>query len=294
MVGSQSEMSFVDAHCHFWDPSRGDYHWLNTGPAALDPLRRVFAPHDLALLNGNRPVVAVQAAESVAETHYLLDLARTNPQIHGVVGWVNMADPASAAILSELGAQPKFKGIRPMLQDIAQDDWIAARPDTSVVQALQDLGLRFDALVTRRHLGPLLAFARAWSDLPIVVDHCAKPVLAADGPVEPEWREGLAALAAQGSMHCKLSGLLTELPAPLHNPDQAYRALKPVVDLVIDLFGPSRIMWGSDWPVLTLAADYANWQAFTDILLVGLSVGEKADILGNTARRFYGLGGHHG
>lgn len=282
-------MERVDAHCHFWDPGRGGYNWLDTGPAALDPLRRVFAPGDLARQNAYRPVVVVQAADSVAETRYLLDLARANPQILGVIGWVDMADPASAVTLRDFRAHPKFKGIRPMLQDLSPDDWIATRPDASVVQTLQDLGLRFDALVLRRHLGPLLTFARAWPDLPLVIDHCAKPQLSAAGQVEPEWRDGMAALAALGHSHCKLSGLVTELPANMRSPDQACRALKPVVDLMIDIFGPSRLMWGSDWPVLTLAADHAAWEALTDRLLAGLSAAERADVLGGTARRFYGL-----
>lgn len=287
-------MERVDAHCHFWDPGRGHYHWLKTGPAALDPLRRVCAPGDLARLNATSPVVVVQAADVLDETRYLLGLAAANPQILGVVGWVDLADPASADTLHSFAAHPKFKGIRPMLQDLAQDDWIATRPAPASVQALQDLGLRFDALVLRRHLGPLLGFAQAWPDLPIVIDHCAKPMLADSGPVEPEWRDGLAALAARETVHCKLSGLLTELPATLRSPDLAFQALKPVVDLVIDLFGPSRLMWGSDWPVLTLAADHAAWGALTDRLLDDLNEAERTAILGNTARRFYGLEGSDG
>jgi len=284
-------MGRLDAHCHFWDPGRGDYHWLDAGPAAFDPLRRAFTPADLAALNGGGDVVAVQAAETVAETRFLLDLAAESPQVLGVVGWVDLADPASAAMLHTLAANPKFRGVRPMLQDLPEDDWIARRASGRVVRTLLDLGLGFDALVLSRHLPALLSFAQAWPGLSIVIDHCAKPQLAAASVLPADWRAGMTAMAALGGAHCKISGLLTELPPDLRRPDRAIRALRPVVDLMLDLFGPSRLMWGSDWPVLTLAAGHGAWRELTDELLAGLGADERADILGGTARRFYGLGG---
>ena len=162
-------MQRIDAHCHFWDPARGDYGWLDSGPPALDPLRRVFTPADLAQLNRSRRVVAVQAADSVAETRYLLDLASCHPQIAGVVGWVNLTRPDSADTLAELARDPRLKGIRPMLQDLAEDDWILTRPDPAVLRTVQTLGLRFDALVLTRHLPHLTRFTAAWPDLPMII-----------------------------------------------------------------------------------------------------------------------------
>lgn len=277
----------IDAHCHFWDPARGDYGWLDNGPPALDPLRRVFTPADLAALNGARRVVAVQAAESVAETRYLLDLASRFPQIAGVVGWVDLTRPDSIETLADLARNPRLKGIRPMLQDLAEDDWILTRPDPAILRAVQDLGLCFDALVFARHLTHLTRFTAAWPDLPMIVDHCAKPVMG--GPLEPAWLDGMAAMAAFPHVHCKISGLMTELPDALRQPEAALAAMRPVVDEVLRLFGPDRLLWGSDWPVLTLAASHQVWEQLTDRLLERLTPTERQAILGGNAAKFYGL-----
>mgnify|MGYP002372157715 CR=1 FL=1 len=280
-------MDRIDAHCHFWDPARGEYGWLDTGPPALDPLRRVFTPAELAQLNLSGRVVAVQAADSVAETRYLLDLAARFPQIAGVVGWIDLTRHDSVAVLADLAGTPVLKGIRPMLQDLAEDDWIVTRTDPGVLQAVQDLGLRFDALVFARHLASLARFTTAWPDLPMIIDHCAKPKMG--GPLEPSWLDGMAAMAAFPHVHCKISGLLTELPDALRQPEAALAALRPVVDEVLRLFGPNRLLWGSDWPVLTLAASHQVWEQITDRLLEGLTTSERQAILGGNAAKFYGL-----
>lgn len=279
---------FIDAHCHFWNPARGDYGWLMAGPDRLAPLRRVFAPQDLAALNGAARVVAVQAADSVAETEYLLSLAAQNPQIVGVVGWVDLASSGAAADIARLAQNPVLKGLRPMLQDIAASDWIntAARPDA--IAAMIAAGLRFDALVQTRHLAPLAGFAARWPELPMVIDHCAKPVMGGD--LAGEWRAGMRDLAAQPQVMCKLSGLLTELSPQHPNP---LAALRPVVDVVLECFGPDRVMWGSDWPVLTLVSTYAEWREMTEALLANCTDAERTAIMGQTAARFYGLEGDH-
>lgn len=276
----------IDAHCHFWDPSRGDYGWLDAGPPTLDPLRRVFTPDDLAALNQSRRVIAVQAADSVAETRYLLDLAARHPLIAGVVGWVDLTRIETVETLADLARNPRLKGIRPMLQDLAEDDWITTRPDPSVLRSVHDLGLRFDALVFARHLPHLARFAAAWPDLPMVIDHCAKPRMA---PLDPAWTDGMTTMAAFPQVHCKLSGLLTELPEPLRTPDSALAVLRPVVDEVLRLFGPHRLLWGSDWPVLTLAGSHDLWEHLTDRLLEGLTPEERQAILGGNAVKFYEL-----
>lgn len=277
----------IDAHCHFWDPARGDYGWLDSGSPVLDPLRRVFTPADLAALNGARRVVAVQAADSVAETRYLLDLASRFPQIAGVVGWVDLTRPDSSETLADLARNPRLRGIRPMLQDLAEDDWILTRPDPAVLRAVQDLGLCFDALVFARHLAHLARFTAVWPDLPMVVDHCAKPVMG--GPLEPAWLDGMATMAAFPHVHCKISGLMTELPNALRQPEAALAAMRPVVDEVLRLFGPDRLLWGSDWPVLTLAASHQVGEQLTDRLLERLTPTERQAILGGNAAKFYGL-----
>lgn len=270
----------LDAHCHFWQLSRGDYGWLAGEGGPLAPLRRDFRPEHHP---GSGPVIAVQAAPTLAETDWLLALAARHPRIRGVVGWVDLAAPGAVADLQRLAGNPRFLGIRPMLQDIADTGWLLRAPQPAALAALTDLGLRLDALVTPRHLDVLAGFVARNPDLPVVIDHAAKPV---DGR-DPDWRAGMTALAAHRHVHCKLSGLLTELsPAALADP---LPALQAVVQPLLDLFGPERLIWGSDWPVLTLAAGYDRWRDLTAALLDPLSASERAGVMGGNAARFYGV-----
>lgn len=273
-------MPGIDAHCHFWRLARGDYGWLAGTGGALEPLRRDFAPADYP---GLTRVIAVQAAPTLAETDHLLGLGAEDSRIAGVVGWVDLASPRAVEDLRARAANPLFRAIRPMLQDIADTGWLLSSPRPEALAALAGLGLRFDALVTTRHLPVLARFAAANPDLPIVVDHAAKPQ---PGP-RHDWEEGMAALARDPRIHCKLSGLLTEL-----SPDERrdpLPALRPIVARLLDWFGPHRLIWGSDWPVVTLAAPFGDWVSLTGALLDGLSAGEKAAILGGNAARFYGV-----
>ena len=288
-------MPRIDAHQHFWQPARGDYGWLRADDAGVAPLVRDFLPADLAPLLHAHDVartVLVQAAPAVAETEFMLALAAACDFVGGVVGWVDLAEAHAASELARLAVDGRLKGVRPMLQDLPADDWILEAPRPDGLRALQRLGLRFDALVKPRQLAPLARFVRAWPELPVVVDHAAKPPLAADWNDEAmrAWRRDMAALAALPNVCCKISGLLTELaPADRLTPDAAIARLRPVVDALLAWFGPERLMWGSDWPVLTLAGRYADWVAVSDALLGPLSDGERARVLHDSAQRFYGL-----
>jgi L-fuconolactonase len=285
----------IDAHQHFWQIARGDYGWLRVDDGALAPLARDFLPADLAPLLRAHDVsrtVLVQAAPSVAETEFMLSLAASSDTVGGVVGWVDLASESAASTLDRLAADVRLKGVRTMLQDLPADDWIVAAPRPDALRALRRLGLRFDALVRPRQLAPLARFARAHAELPIVVDHAAKPPLASawNGEAMQAWRRDLAALAGLPNVCCKISGLLTELaPADRAAPQRAATSLRPVIDALLDWFGPGRLMWGSDWPVLTLAGPYADWVAASDTLLAPLSAGERAQVLHGSAQRFYGL-----
>lgn len=273
-------MQIIDAHCHFWRLDRGDYGWLAGVGGPLAPLRRDYLPTDYP---GEARLIVVQAAPTLAETLFLLELAAQDPRIAGVVGWVDLTAAGAVAELGLLAAHPAFKGVRPMLQDIAATDWLITAPRPDAVAALTRLGLRFDALVTPRHLAMLDRFAAANPDLPLVIDHAAKP-LAGD---LAQWSRDMTALARHRHVHCKLSGLLTELPpAVLTDPLPALRA---VFDPLLDAFGPDRLIWGSDWPVLTLATSHADWLALTEVLLAGLTPAERAAIMGGNAARFYGV-----
>lgn len=279
----------VDSHCHLWRQSRGDYGWLDPKNAALAPLLHDFEPSDLQdrlITAGIESAVVVQAAPTVDETRFLLSLAATTPQIAGVVGWVDLAQAGSASILDEFARNLAFKGVRPMLQDLEHADWIATAPDLSVVTRMIELGLRFDALVLAPHLPHLLTFARRYPDLPIVVDHAAKPALA-DRSDLAAWRAGLKAIAQQTNAVCKISGLLTEMASA--DLDHAEAILTPIVADLLEWFGSARLMWGSDWPVLKLAGSYAEWDALAKKLLSDLPTADHARILGGTAREFYGL-----
>jgi L-fuconolactonase len=278
--------SRVDAHQHFWTLARPDYGWLTP---ALGPIYRDFQPADLQPLLAAQQVgrtVLVQAAPTVAETDYMLALAAQYPFVQGVVGWVDLAAASAPAELERLAGNPVFKGVRPMLQDLPDADWIASAPIDPAVQALLRLGLSFDALVNTAHLPHLLRFAQRYPALPIVIDHCAKPQVAR-GPGHlafAQWREGMAALARLPQVCCKLSGLVTEA-----GPGWQAATLSPYVDTVLELFGPQRLMWGSDWPVLNLAADYPAWVAATELLLQRLDPSSAQAVWGGTAERFYRL-----
>jgi L-fuconolactonase len=272
----------VDAHQHYWSVGRGDYGWLTP---ALAPLYRDFGPADLepelrAL--GITGTVLVQAAPTLAETLYLLDLAARTPSVLGVVGWVDLASDDVHAQLAALSAHPKLKGVRPMLQDLPDHRWIARAPIDAGLESLTRLGLRFDALVRSRHLPHLLERMQRQPELPIVIDHAAKPDVRS-GEFDA-WRERIAPLARLPRVYCKLSGLLTEAP-----PGCGAGVFAPYVDTVLELFGPQRVMWGSDWPVLNLAARYSEWATLTDRLLQSLDAEERQAVLGGTATRFYGL-----
>lgn len=286
----------IDAHQHFWHTARGDYRWLRPDVPALAPLCRDFAPADLQPLlsaHGVVQTVLVQAADSEAETNYLLALAEANPVIGGVVGWVDLSRVESVATLERwAAAHPKLKGVRPMLQDLPDADWIARAPHPEVLRTLVRLGLRFDALVQPWHLAPLLRFLDDWPELPVVIDHAAKPQLAQgwSGDWAAVWQRGLAAVAERPGVHCKFSGLLTEAAGQARAGGAAgTEALRPVRDTLLAQFGPDRLLWGSDWPVLNLAADYARWIDVSDILIALLSAGEQDAIRFANAARFYGL-----
>lgn len=270
----------IDAHQHFWSLSRGDYGWLTP---ALGPIHRDFGPSDLAPLlarHGITATVLVQAAPTEAETEFLLAIAQAETMVAGVVGWVDFDAADAPAAIGRLAANPLLVGLRPMVQDIADDDWLLQPSLAPAFAALVTQGLVFDALVLPRHLSRLLTVAKRHPDLTIVIDHMAKPPIA-EGRLDP-WRADMAALAALPNVWCKLSGIVTEA-----GPDWTAARLQPFVAHALAVFQPRRIIWGSDWPVATLAASYDDWLAATGSLLAGLSPDERAAVRGGNAAHVY-------
>ena len=274
---------YVDAHHHVWKIERDDYGWLTP---ELEPIYRDFSLKDLAPLSEWANVethVLVQAAPTFAETKYLLDVAsESDGKVRGVVGWVDLASRNAIPALTRLSRERFFKGVRPMLQDLPDADWILRNEVQSALAALPRLGLRLDALIRPPHLRALLTIIEAHPDLAIVIDHAAKPAIAA-GMWEP-WAGLLRAASKSPKVRCKLSGLPNEA-----GPDWTIDTLRPYVDHVFECFGPDRIMWGSDWPVVELGGGYKRWRAATVALLQHLAPEERDAVLGGTARRFYGL-----
>jgi len=278
----------VDAHQHFWQLADRNGAWP---PPELAAIYRDFLPGDLAPLleaNGVVRTVLVQSMPNEDDTHFMLGLAERNPFIGGVVGWVDMKAPDAVDTIAVLARDPLLKGLRPMLQDLQDDDWIADPATAAAAQAMAHHGLVFDALVLPRHLPALLTFATRHPQLAVVVDHAAKPPIAR-GQMQP-WQDDLARLAALPHVHCKVSGLLTEAGERTR-----IEHLLPYVQALWRSFGPSRLLWGSDWPVLRLAGDYAGWLAMTTALLAAVtpaaSADEAAAVLGANAVTLYRLQG---
>jgi L-fuconolactonase len=274
----------IDAHQHYWDPARGDYGWLTPD---LDPLYRTFGPADLAPLRERADVqrtVVVQAAPTVEETRYLLELAQDDASIAGVVGWVPMLSRDAPDLIAELARHPKFKGIRPMLQDLPDDDWIVNPGLAPAVEALIAHDLAFDALIFARHVDVLETFIKRFPTLRIVIDHGGKPPIRDGRSGWQRWADGITRLASLAHVHCKLSGLATEAAA-----GWTEATLQPYVDHLLQSFGPARLMWGSDWPVLNQNGDYLLWHSVANTLLAGLSDAERDAVFGANAATFYRL-----
>lgn len=270
----------IDSHQHLWQLARGDYGWLTP---ALKPIHRDFGPDDLSPVLAQHDIAAtilVQAAPTEAETRFLLETAAATPFVAGVVGWTDFEAPDAAERIAALAADPLLVALRPMVQDIPDPDWLA-RPNLAPAFAvLKAHGLVFDALVKPPQIPALLKLLDRETQLPVVVDHGAKPDLTkADLSI---WRDGIAALAARPNTVCKLSGLVTEAAAGWTD-----ATLSPVVIHLLACFGPQRLLWGSDWPVVTLRASYERWFEAAQGLTATLSESDRAAIFGGNAARIY-------
>jgi L-fucono-1,5-lactonase len=279
-------MTRVDSHHHFWDPSRADYPWMTDELVAI---RRAFGADDLRPLlaaAGIDASIVVQTRSSIEETAEFLATAAGEPFVAGVVGWVDLTGPAVPEAISRLRGLPggeRLVGVRHQVHDEGDPEWLGRRDVRRGLAAVADAGLTYDLLVRTRELPAALEAARALPELRFVVDHIAKPEIAR-GVLEP-WAGRLGALARLPNTFCKLSGMVTEAVWT----DWSVDDLRPYADVVLETFGPSRLLFGSDWPVCLLAAGYQEVVDATQALLEDLSVDERGAVLGGTAIEVYRL-----
>jgi L-fuconolactonase len=278
----------VDAHHHLWDPGRRAYPWMDESVAAI---RRPFGLQDLDAAAGPQgfgQTVAVQAVSSVEETEELLATAAASDRVAGVVGWVDLTGPEVAATLDGLRGRPggqALVGVRHQVHDEPDPDWLRRDLVVDGLAAVAAAGLVYDLLVRERELPAARAVAERLPELTLVVDHLAKPRIR-EGAMEP-WAGELSALARHPNVACKVSGLVTEADWDAWTPGQ----LVPYVRHAAEVFGPERLLFGSDWPVCLLAAGYAEVVAATTEALdrAGLTPAERDAVLGANARRLYRL-----
>lgn len=276
----------VDAHHHIWDLSVREQTWM-VGPE-LDPVRRNFSIDDLAPLAAAADVtstVLVQTVGVPAETPEFLQVAASNDLVAGVVGWVDLTATDVADALAGLKERPDggwLKGIRHQVHDEPDPRWLCRDDVRAGLTAVAEAGLVYDLLTKTPHLPAALETAQALPQLSFVVDHISKPLIGDD--LEP-WASELRALAALPNVSCKLSGMVTEASWT----DWKVSDLQPYVDVVLDAFGPGRVMFGSDWPVCLLAASYGEVIQAAIELTSGLSAPERNAVFADTARRIYDL-----
>lgn len=276
----------VDAHQHFLQMDREVYDWITDDIATL---RLDFLPSHLAPLlvaAGVKRTVLVQASETLCENDFMERLAKEAGFVGAIVAWLDLTASNAVETLEDLARIPLVKGVRPVLQGIEDTDWILRKDVLSALRELPRLDLRFDALITERHLPNIAELAERLPDLPIVIDHAAKPDLRDGKEASEAWRHGIETCATRPNVHCKFSGLITE-----HGPGWSATRLRHVIDHLVANFGAERLMWGSDWPVLNLEGSYAEWHAASLAMLEGLSENDREMILGGTAAKFYEIDG---
>jgi L-fuconolactonase len=273
----------VDSHQHFWQLGRFDYPWMSS---SVEVLYRDYLPDQLAPIlaeNGVNQTVLVQASNSIEESRWLLSLADANPFIAGVVGWVDLMAEDVEQQLDELSSHPKFKGVRHLVESEPADDWLIQPKVLEGLRRLSAYRLTYDLLVHPRHLKHVPRVADACPDLKLVIDHMAKPSI-----VRAEfaaWQEQLKPVAANKKIECKLSGLVTEASWNSWQTSD----LRPFVECALELFGPERLMFGSDHPVCLLAAPYKRVLESFQEILQGLTAAELEQVFAANAIRFYKL-----
>ena len=276
----------IDSHQHFWQYSRADYPWI--GPEsqllAQDYLPVDLEPHVRG--EGIGGTVAVQARQTLEESRWLLELAATHPLIQGVVGWVDLQSEQVAEQLQEFSGCQKFVGVRHVVQDEPDPRFLLGSAFVRGLSHLQHYGLTYDLLLYPEHLPAAVELAALLPEQPFVLDHSAKPRMKTGRPADfASWQSDLIALASQANVCCKVSGLVTEAAWKTWKRDE----FVPYLEVVLAAFGPHRLMFGSDWPVCLLSAQYAEVALIVREFFAQLSGTQQDALWGGTAKRFYNL-----
>ncbi|HTF44699.1 MAG TPA: amidohydrolase family protein [Terriglobales bacterium] len=273
----------IDAHHHLWKYSREQYPWMADN---MDELRRDFLVDDLSRVLREasiQGVVTVQARQMLEETEWLLGLAEGNDFMQGVVGWVPLVEEGVRYQLDKLSVHTKLKAVRHVLHDEPDDFYMLRGDFNRGVAHLKDFNLRYDILVFERQLPQTIEFVDRHPQQVFIVDHIAKPRIK-DGLLSP-WRENMVELGRRENVYCKLSGMVTEANwAGWTESD-----LQPYFEIAMEAFGPGRLMFGSDWPVILLASSYQRWLETVQCAISGLSPDEQTQILSGTATTAYQL-----
>ena len=273
----------IDSHHHLWKYSKRDYPWMLAGMEAIRCDFLVPELQAMMVTAGITGVVTVQARQTLGETDWLLQLADSHDFMLGVVGWVPLIEPGVGKYLEQYASRRKLKAVRHVLHD-EPDDFYMVRDDfNNGVSLLKDFNLRYDILIFERHLPQTIGFVDRHPKQVFVLDHIAKPQIKA-GRLSP-WRESLKELARRENVYCKLSGVVTEADWSTWTPAQ----LQPYIEIVLECFGPTRVMFGSDWPVQLLASSASRWVEVVSNAIKDLSETETKQIFAGTARAAYGL-----
>jgi L-fuconolactonase len=275
----------IDSHQHFWTYNTTEYGWISE---EMRVLRHDYVPEQLQkelVEVGMDGAVSVQARQSLAETEWLLRLGEKYDFIKGVVGWLPLCEADVAAYLERYGEQTLLKGVRHVLQDESDDQYVLREDFNRGIRALRPYHLVYDILIFERHLPQTVTFVDRHPDQIFVLDHIAKPAIKQN--LLTPWRENIRELAKREHVFCKISGLVTEADWSHWGTEQ----LRQYIDIVLGCFGPDRLLFGSDWPVCLLASTYSQWFSAVTECIATLSKHEKDQILGDNAAKVYGLAG---
>ncbi len=274
----------VDSHHHFWDYSAEEYGWINDQMAVL---RRDFGPGDLQSEIDNAgvdAVVSVQARQTIAETEWLIGIAEQAEIVHGVVGWVPLADKHVAGELERLTHSSYLKSVRHVVQDEPDDDFILGADFGRGISLLQRYNLVYDILIFAKHLPNTIEFVDRHPQQPFVLDHIAKPTIRS-AQFDDQWADNIRLLAQRQNVSCKFSGVATEV----RDEEWSVETIRPYWDVALEAFGSRRLMYGSDWPVCLLRTGYSQWVQSVESLASELSDEEQIDFWGENAQRAYRL-----